>query len=244
MKKTCFFIAIFILSFIAHIQAVAIPDLIGPDDFPVTLSSSNTVVDLDVNDDGTRDFRVSYSSLSSTSFTCEIYTMYLLAAPGAPLTATSRESKVMYEEVGAPDSPPQSPVPLSSPTIEYATLLTTGSIINSEQQWGHGAFIAGDNVFFSPPLAPTDTYNDGVTDGYMGIEYTVGSETYYGWIQTQIDDVAMTVTLNSMWLSPAPSAPAFAGLTNGSTVPVPFLASIAGFLVIGASLFFRRKRKK
>lgn len=241
MKKTWFFITIFILSFIAHIQAVAIPDLIGPDDFPVTLSSSNTLVYLDVNDDGTRDFRVSYSSLSSTSFTCNIYSGYI-AAPGAPLTGLSRESKVMYEEVGAPDSPPQSPAPLSFPTIEYATLLTTGNIINSEQQWGYGAYIAGGDYLL--PLAPTDTYNDGVTDGYMGIEYSEGSETYYGWIQTQIDDVAMTVTLNSMWLSPAPSAPAFAGLTNGSTVPVPFLASIAGFLVIGASLFFRRKRKR
>jgi hypothetical protein len=225
-------VLVLLLSFTAK---AALPIL----DLPQTFSSSNYSGAIDLNDDGIADFNVLFSYYSYTGsgsgsgffeYNCQIQG----AVSGNRVLAGSL----------SPASPVSSNPPLTTPSYTYVNILPQGTPIEATppvgSYWTYSDRIAWNNDFTAP--APTAPFFD-TPDGYIGVEFYIGGQLHYGWIQVSVNNAAPSVTLGEPHAyASAPGSPILAGA--GGVVPVPIIASVFGFLAIGAGLYFRRKRKK
>jgi hypothetical protein len=138
---------------------------------------------------------------------------------------------------------------LKESSNSYGTMLPFGTNIGATPPSGSVWETYSQLCYFpQAPVSPnlTASHLNGVNSGYLGVSYYSSGDLYYGWINIEIDNDDETVTVWSVGSGEAPSAAASAGLGDpyGPTaVPIPLIASIAGFLIIGTSLLIRRKKK-
>ena len=220
-----------ILGMVLTLSASALPNIV---DLPHTFSTSSTYGDIDLDGDETPDFTVYFSYYS---FSGELdYSCHIQSANSGNLILIEGED---------PRNPVSGTPPLSG-SFNWVNILPYGFSIESTpplgSRWDDGAPIAWDN---SIPLAPpTASFMDS-PNGYIGVQYYIGTDLYYAWISVSVDDDEPSVTLGGTVSAPMPNTPILAGSGSG-VVPVPLIASIIGFMAIGSGawLRIRRKRKK
>jgi hypothetical protein len=227
MKKI-FPVSLLFLSLTICLQLSAL--LPTPVGLPQTMNIANQDVYIDVNHDGFGDFFVRFRSNPEGSF-CEIYDP---VAPGSPSPALGTPSvdynKVLYEEESLG---------------YYTTILNQGVPISSAGLWNDYASIFRKNNIplpSPPPLA--SSYADGAFQGFIGIHYNIpsGGGMYYGWLPVQIDPNGQWVIIGPGGSGSAPGQSVLSG-TGGSAVPIPLIASIFGFGLVGGGIFLKRRKK-
>jgi len=243
MKKFSFILSAFLVVFfvLPSKADVAIVSL------PYTFDATHTYGEIDMNGDEIADFYISYEP---TGQYCRIRT-YSPSAPLAgnnqnpPLSVSSTGGILAEYEIAPAAAPVTANPPLSSVGPVYTTMLTKGTSIGSTppsgSSWTSSAYFF-ENDYFVSPLG--SNFTDGVYSGYVGVYYMASSNTYYGWLNVEIDQDGEWVKINSSGHASAPATPVPAGLNDPFSVPVPLVATLIGFSLIGGGILFRRKRNK
>lgn len=208
---------------------------------PYTFNATNSVGDIDVNNDGTADFYVNFYGGSNNR--CRIQGIdNSPSSPGA-LSYVSSGNKVLTEFIGAPASP-NGGLQTSLPGTYYTSMLSSGFSISSSVSggltWSSDALFFG-NPIFSPSLS--GTYYSGANSGYVGVQFLIDGDQHYGWLNVVIDPNGQFVTINSAGYQASAGSPAIAGLNDPFAVPVPIIASLLGLAAIGGGIFFKRRKK-
>lgn len=258
MKRFFHVLSMFAVFFLYNAESFAqtpppIVPIYTPSDLPQTVNSTQNVFALDMDDDGFPEILIGIGDISGNPLMIisDAYSPVLVGSSVFPPRPNSLFT-ISFLFVEDTDSIP--PI-MGGIESGFTTLYSLGQTIYLDT-----TLIGGSGL--TPPISPlslialpgmllappSDSYLDGMKQGYIGFCITnlSGSEIYNGWIEvSEIDDnlVDPSLTIGSAYMSPVPFAPVMAGL-SASTVPIPLIASIAGFLVIGASFFFRRRRKK
>lgn len=217
MNKKIYSITLFsLIMFLTLNLSAQLPELELPHTFPDDGQEGT----FDLNGDGDADIIVSYFSLSDGDDYSVLLNLY-------------NSNMVVVEDGG-----------------RYSSLLNEGtpidSIAPSGSDWVYGhAMLAGAPISSpGPQVALTDTYQDGVYEGFIGLKINDSVQNgHYGWLQVDIDDDNQKVTLGSATLAEAHDTAILAG-ASGDIVPVSIIASLFGFFAIGTGLLYRRKRKK
>lgn len=63
-----------------------------------------------------------------------------------------------------------------------------------------------------------EEWNNGVTDGYMGVKFEAGGNIYYGWARMDVSADQLTVTIKDYAYESAPNTPILAGDMGASAV--------------------------
>jgi hypothetical protein len=224
-------VLVLVLSFTAKAQ---LPDIL---DLPQTFSQSNSSGSIDLNDDGIADFDVYFNYYSASGSGGGIsYECYIEGAQSG--------NKVLSEMVGVDRAPATTNPPLTKSNDSWVSILPFGANIDASPAgdlfWFSSDKIAWKGIILSP--APTAPFYE-TPQGYIGVQFDIDGQLHFGWIQVSVDDAVPSVTLGEPHAyASAPGSPILAGASG--VVPVPIIASVFGFLAIGAGLYFRRKRKK
>ncbi|MBX7093823.1 MAG: T9SS type A sorting domain-containing protein [Flavobacteriales bacterium] len=118
---------------------------------------SNGTIGLDIDQDGTFDFAVVDTNLNSGA---------VWLAIAAPLTSSN----------GIAGSAPAG--------YNYPFKLNNGDVIDAAQTWLTSTGTLTLVVSGSTPYS--SFWGDGVVDGYMGLRFVTGGNTYYGWVRMDI----------------------------------------------------------
>lgn len=212
---------------------------------PQTFNQSLPGGYIDLNNDRIPDFRIRIYPGEYA----QIRGMSPLDSPiPSQLTDMPWINSIIAESTGEPEPPQQGLEELEGPVITgtFTSLLTRGDLIGpvltSPQKWSSRAEIFGERELVSPALG--STWANGLNKGYVGVLFYVGSQLYYGWLNVEIDPNQMWVKVYSSGYASAPSTPVPAGLNDPYAVPVPLIASILGFGLIGGGVIARKRRKK
>jgi len=199
---------------------------------------------IDVNNDGVRDFMLEFDFSFYTSgsgfWDGECFIGNALFSPGLATPAISPLNAVLAEEV-IPDSP--SPM-LSDVGPDYTSILNYGDQIGSTplagMSWSSDAYI----FYMGGISAPlSGNYATGKKTGYLGVKFVAADGLHYSWIPVTIDDDGEpSVTLGTPGIASTPDQGILAG--SGTAVPIPLIASLLGFGVIGGGVLLKRKKKK
>jgi LPXTG-motif cell wall-anchored protein len=243
MKKFSFIlIAFFVMFFAVTSKAdVAIVSL------PYTFDATHTSGGIDMNGDEIADFYIYYESTGD-------YCRIMSGDVTSPLNSNSQNPPLSIPSTGgilgeltiaSPAAPLTAKPPLSRSDPAFTTILTKGTPIGSTPPsgsiWIYSAHFF-DNGYFISPLE--SNFYDGVYSGYVGVYYTISGDTYYGWLNVEIDEDKEWVKINSSGHASAPASPVPAGLNDPFAVPVPLVATLIGFSLIGGGILFRRRRNK
>lgn len=205
---------------------------------PYTFNAPDYYGYLDVDGNGTLDYLVQFYP-SGTGFSTTHTYCHIMGISG---------NQVLSEYVSgavAPGTPlTQGKIPLSTAGTSFTTMLGKGDLISSSSTvWTSNPLIF-EHFSVGPDAPLGKNSSDGVNSGYMGIYYARGGNWYYGWINVVVDPAGQWVTLNSTGSASAPSTPVPAGLNDPFAVPIPIIASILGFGLIGGGVWLKRRKKK
>jgi len=240
MRKPYFLFSTAVLVMTAFIAKAELPPLSDSPaivSLPHTFSISDRYGSIDINRDGIKDFYVDFDSYGSSgggSKYCNI--------------RGSIYGNSLLAEYILPPGAPQSDVlpPLSVSSIAYATLLERGTLVGTTapigSYWQSNAFVFDQMGAPKTPLHAN--FTDGLYSGYVGTYFGAGSNNHYGWLNVSIDPNENFVTINSAGYNPAPATPIPAGLNDPFAVPIPLIASILGFGLIGGGAYLRKRKKK
>lgn len=207
-------------------EKLALADLPPVVRLPQTMSLDNQDVFIDVNLDGVGDFLVRFESNPGASW-CEIYDPYVTSPSPALGTPSVEPNEVLFEE---------------EELGYYTTILNQGDTVGSTGDWYNYASIFRRSE--PEPESPLGSnYTNGALQGFIGIHYNASGGMYYGWLPVQIDPDGDWVTIGQGVSGSSPGSSVLAGSGSGSAVPVPFIASILGFGVIGFGVLLKRRKK-
>lgn len=154
-------------------------------------NSANPEYMLDLNNDGTPDFKVhQYNYVSSYYGSWSFNALFL-----QPLNAGN---EVLIDE--------------SNPgNYAYPFALDSGAIISSGQTtWNDNSFSTG---YMSLNYDGDDGNFIGVTDKFVGLRFVVSGETYYGWARLDVNSSATSWVVKDYAYNSTPDAPINAGQT-------------------------------
>lgn len=99
--------------------------------------------------------------------------------------------------------------------------LQYGQKINSQQDWyGLGSY--NMLLAYSSYFSYAGPWNGGAVDGYMGLRFTEGGNTYYGWVRLDLNKSASKMTIMDYAYNSSPGAGIKAGNTGGNGCPDSF----------------------
>jgi hypothetical protein len=195
---------------------------------------------LDINEDGVYDFIVYYYAYSGMPEYA-----YIRGFNSGNNVLSELVSWGMVEQPIV-NAPPLGDFMLAG--IPYTSLLTRGELIESSPLqpgllWNNESYFFSDGSFDSPLLGTPlkANFTTGTYSGYVGVEFFIGSSLHYGWLDVEIDPDMEWVTINGVGFNAVAGSGILAG---GSAVPIPLIASVLGFLLIGGGIFLRKKMKK
>ncbi len=230
MKKIYLLLISFVVvTFTITNTKAQLPEIVG---LPHTFNSSSTSGLIDLDNNRTPDFWVDFYDNGSGNYACIIMGGPPIDSPSPGLTTPGRNRIITEFE----DSE------LSSENF-FSKILSTGDPISSASViWSEESYFFRNNPLTSPaPLS--GTFYDGDYDGYIGV-YFLGddNEFHYGWISVTMDASGSFVTLGSSAYNPSPGQPFTAG-ASATPVPVPLIASILGFGLIGGGILLKRRKR-
>jgi hypothetical protein len=118
--------------------------------------------------------------------------------------------------------------------VPLVSALQAGSSVSSSLTYG-GSLISAP--ILADTASPTARWNGG-EDAYLGVRFTSGGNTHYGWVHviwneaTPIED--STAVIDSYAYDNTPNAPAI--------IPVPEPTSALMLSIFGVSMIFRRRK--
>jgi hypothetical protein len=144
--------------------------------------------------------------------------------------------------------------PLSLPGMPFTKILEKGDIIGPLDAPKGGLTFIHDDWYETPyifhystiPTSPLGSnFTDDVFTGYLGVYYLGdGGNYYYGWLNVEIDPNGLWVKINSSGHASAADDSVPAGLNDPYPVPIPIIASILGFGLIGGGIYLKRRKRK
>jgi hypothetical protein len=225
-----------------------------PHKFQMTPAGQN-VGYIDVDGNNTPDYLIQfYSSGIGESGECQIVNY------NSSYTGNQVLTEFYISQFKSPSTPSVEKIPLSTPGEPFTALLPAGEIIGpllispgtgglteilpeDNRMWYYAPYIF--RVPFNPEDAPlASNFTDGNHTGYVGIHYQGDDGWYYGWLNVIIDDNEQWVLINSAGHASASDTPVPAGLNDPFAVPIPIIASILGFGLIGGGVYLKRRKKK
>jgi hypothetical protein len=238
MKKSflpvCTMIVALVLGFTAKASLPELGIYIPPTPtaLPFTVSNSNYSGYIDVDNDGNIDFSVFFSGTGSYG-TCYMNTY-------------NSSNMIILENEMLPTAPVANPPLTEYSGTPFTSILQQGTSISTVaptgSYWGNWGHVSSNWGNYGAPLQAS--YVDGERDGYIGVHYSGTAGLMYGWLHVQIAQDGSSVTFLSVGSASSSGSAAVAGLGDPYAVPVPLIASIFGFGLIGAGVWFKRKRKK
>lgn len=231
-SKWILFLAILTLSLYAKAD---LPTL-RPGDFPKIFNSGYTDANIDIDGNGILDYTIECNFSASPPNYCYI----------RQYSATGNEMLVEYVTPPPPHLPlygvSNPPLSITSPVSAYAALLDAGYLISGTGNWDDFS-----RIFYlaSPPPQPAlaSNFTTPKKSGYIGLQFSGNGGTHFGWLHVVIADDLQSVTIGQGGSGSEAGQSVQAG-SGGSAVPIPILASILGFGLIGGGLFLKRRKKK
>lgn len=239
MKKTLFKSMLFAFATVTCLSASANGYPIVT--LPYTFNATNSVGDIDIDRDGHADFYVEFHPGANNY--CIISGIGMGSTQDGSLGITLG-NKVLSEFIGGFDSNGGLQSSLPEPSGYYTSMLSSGFTISSIRpiglNWASSSRFFGIRELNSPL---SSTYYSGTQSGYVGVQFLIGGQPHYGWLNVVIDPNGQFVTINSAGYQASAGLPAVAGLNDPFAVPVPIIASLLGLAAIGGGIFFKRRKK-
>jgi hypothetical protein len=188
---------------------------VNPD---VTINSTNSHYDVDMNNNSTPDFRLLHVPISSVVNT----TMY-----GIPITVNVNGDAIAVGAgtnalVGFTST-------INSSTVYVPAALALNTPINATASWqtntaSYGTQTLAVKVDITIPAlgySGTETGGDwlGQTDKYLGVKFSVGANTHYGWIRLDVASDATSAVIKDFAYDATADAPILAGDMITTSVP-------------------------
>ncbi len=244
MKNSRFRLSVIAIAFIFCLNANAQVDIVT---LPHVFNASQPYGYIDMNGDRIPDFIARYANQDLA------YIIGGFIPPIAPSGSglfTPASNMIVTETSGEiPQSPAQAVQSLQggTPVGIFSTFYQKGELIGptlaTPREWTTIAMFFGNIEPVGTP-ALNDTWADGINKGYVAVQFFVGAQLYFGWLNVEIDPNLMWFKINSSGYSSAPSTPVPAGLNDPFAVPVPIIASLLGLGLIGGGIVLRRRRRK
>ncbi len=196
-KFSSFIITAMMFSVSANAQIIytdVIPD--------TTINTNGGVYALDLNNDGTTDFNITYTTTSITQ-TC------------GGILHTSTNINIRITPLGANEvgnwSPTHPSALLLNSNIDSSsfTWLNNANQILTSISWQCGTF-GGGQFFWG---ASYTGYWNGAVDKYIPLRLHVSSQKYYGWVRLDVATGALSFTVKDYAYNSIPNQPILAGQT-------------------------------
>jgi hypothetical protein len=225
-----------------------------PTALPCTLNVENNLVFLNIDGDETIDYEVRYEYNEGAIF-CDIVSPSFGRVASGELSGfvPFGTNFILSEPVEyRPTLKDPKPGELTATGVPFCRIMNKGDLVGDETLYGYDSGWIPFSIIYANDLSPArdnalqaNSYEDGALNGYIGMNFDISGQMHYGWINVEIGPGGEWVVLKSSGYEPLADSPIPAGLNDPYAVPVPFLASILGFSLIGAGAFWRlRKRKK
>ncbi len=188
---------------------------VNPD---VTINSTNSYYDVDMNNNSTLDFRLLHQPISSV-----VNTTYM----GVPITVNVNGDAIAIGAgtnalIGATST-------INSNTVYVPSALALNTPINASASWKtspatYGTQTLAVKVDVTIPAfgySGTETGGNwlGETDKYLGVKFTVGTNTHYGWIRLDVASDASSAVIKDFAYDATPDAPILAGDMVTTSIP-------------------------
>jgi hypothetical protein len=220
---------------------------------PCTLNVENGGAIIKIDGDNVLDFEFRYRKRDS-NVSCQMRGFRDYVSPSGELGRSSAPKLILVEYVAMPDLDDANQGVFAVSGEPFCRIMNKGELVGSETlygddvDWYEGAVSIYESEFNPEPAdnsLQANSNEDGAMSGYIGLYFDISGQMHYGWINVEIGPGGEWVVLKSSGYEPVADTPIPAGLNDPYAVPVPFLASILGFSLIGAGAFWRsRKRKK
>ncbi|MFI5135197.1 MAG: T9SS type A sorting domain-containing protein, partial [Chitinophagales bacterium] len=109
----------------------------------------------------------------------------------------------------------------SNPVLRISVLASNQTIDVNQNLFSLSQLLFSGNQFFLPPMLtvyssgdPNGQWTGGVVDHYVGLRFTDGTNTYYGWIRCDIPADASMVIIKDFAYNSTPNEGLFAGQGN------------------------------
>ncbi len=246
MKKASYLLVIMFFMFIftgAYAELPALTNGYPSVDLPQTFSLSNQGGYIDLDGDGIDDYLVTFETLGGGN-------LCLIGAFGTQSSGSGNNSILTeFEAINPPVSTPAK-LGIVTPGATFCKILQKGEMVGPEElydeavwfQYKSAIMYTGGPVGNAPALG-SNNYADDVYSGYLGTYFSGETGWLYGWINVEIDPAHNWVTLHSSGIGTAPETAVPAGLGDPYSVPVPLIASIFGFGLIGSGVYLKRRKK-
>jgi hypothetical protein len=93
--------------------------------------------------------------------------------------------------------------------------LNNGALVSGAAMFSSGGILAGDITITIPLLGQTYPYQLGewlgVTDKFLGVKFTAGVNTHFGWVRLDVSAGADVITIKDYAFNATPNAPINAG---------------------------------
>ena len=185
-----------------------------------TLVNNGDYFDIDLNNDGIREGRIEFIDYSSIS------TSSTFAVQGAEVDSLVNASVNIINSVFGTTS--------SSSTYVAAALNRNASINNNLNNWSNGAattstttystssafngVLLGGKATFSSSSVSSSTVSvgqfPGAGDKFLGVKFTVGANTHYGWVRLDMSANSASITIKDFAFQATPNTPILAGDTG------------------------------
>lgn len=220
---------------------------------PCTLNVENGGAVINIDGDNVFDYEFRYRK-HDNDVLCQMRGFRDYDSPSGELGRSSAPKLILTEFVVMPDLDDANQGALTANFEPFCRIMRKGELVGPETFYGVDVdwFDGSVNIYdsgYNPEPADNalhaNSYEDGAMSGYIGLYFDISGQMHYGWINVEIGPGGEWVILKSSGYEPIADAPTPAGLNDPYAVPVPFIASILGFSLIGAGAFWRsRKRKK
>ncbi|HPR61815.1 MAG TPA: hypothetical protein PLF35_12750 [Prolixibacteraceae bacterium] len=220
---------------------------------PCTLNVENGGAIIKIDGDNVSDYEFRYRKRDSNVL-CQMRGFRYYDSPSGELGRGSAQKLILTEYVAMPDLDDANQGALTANVEPFCRIMRKDELVGPDTfygddvDWFDGAVSIYESGFNPEPADNSlnaNSYEDGVMSGYIGLYFDISGQMHYGWINVEIGPGGEWVVLKSSGYEPLADTPIPAGLNDPYAVPVPFLASILGFSLIGAGAFWRsRKRKK
>ncbi len=206
---------------------------------PEEFNGANSGGYIDLDNNGTPDFLITFSDYDSGYSSSRILGMGSLLSPSLG-KKISEGNKIVSER--PLDTPPTSSG-LQDIPLYFTSVLSAGELISEDaDEWFFSSYFFRN----TPPTSPAPlggTFYDGDYEGYLGV-YFLGddNEFHYGWLSVELGPNGEYVKINGSAYNPSPGQPIIAG-ASATPVPVPLIASILGFGLIGGGILLKRRKR-
>ncbi|MBW6481851.1 MAG: T9SS type A sorting domain-containing protein [Vicingaceae bacterium] len=165
-----------------------------------TVTGQNQIITIDLNNDMTGDFIAAVVGNSQVN-----------AAVAVPFATGSACAG------GNPDNEIMGSAPSA---YNYVKKLANGAAVGATGPWLGTNCVQGTMGFYviGQGSPYNEEWNGGVTDGYMGLKFSVGGNIHYGWARFDVSADQLTLTLKDYAYNATPNTPINAGDMGTSSV--------------------------